>query len=694
MVQYKRAALFNDRIEIMFRRVLLLISFVVFTVCNICGQDNHFLTDSEFFQVLNLDYPGLETVRKHVEKGDYSAAKTSFVEHIKNRTSPKWFVDWRDFSPSTSIKTTKQYVFSYADRHIENEFYAHDAWYKYGDTIDWTADHSFDNYDEWVWELNRHECWLYMSEAFWATGDEKYAKAFVRQLNSWIDQCIVPEKHWTRAGSVWRTLDTGLRMQKNWPDAFYRFLSSSSFDDETIIKMIKSFYNHAIHLRNHYTYNNWLAVEMNGLYVVAGLFPEFRDTEEWRTFAVNKLYEQELELFYPDGSQVELAPFYHTLSVSSIVSVYRFAKLNGYQLPKEFVSRLERAYDCFVKLRMPDGLVPSINDSQWIESKKFLSEGASLFPERKDFEYFASDGKDGVVPSFKSAWMPWAGWYVMRSGWDKDAFYALFEVGPYGAGHQHEDKLSFILYAYGQRLITECGYFSYDKSDWRKYALSSRGHNVVRVDGKDQNRSGLISNEIRTNRVMCNQKPLYNKWKSNRRYDLAEGFYTEGFGDELDSTVTHHRIIKFVKNKYWLVTDIFTPSDTLNHTYDTWFHFNTSSYGIDTNLGIVYSDASNSANVAIISLSGKSRCNVICGQEKPEISGWKAVPGGGNGYHCEPVATPTFSLSGNGVIQESYLFIPFQTNQQMPVVNVKQVSKKKYKVYINNGDCYTVRLQY
>ena len=30
----------------------------------------------------------------------------------------------------------------------------------------------------------------------------------------------------------------------------------------------------------------------------------------------------------------------------------------------------------------------------------------------------------------------------MRSGWDRKALFLGFEVGPFGAGHQHEDKLS------------------------------------------------------------------------------------------------------------------------------------------------------------------------------------------------------------------------------------------------------------
>lgn len=645
------------------------------------------LSDKGFFDVLDLDLPGFEQVKANVQKRDFANAKKEFVIYLKNRKNPKWYFDWRDFSPSDGYKI-KPYVKEYADRHANNELVAHGTWHKYGAKIDWTVDHSYDHYDEWVWQLNIHYCWVNLADAYWATGDEKYAKAFVRQLNSWIDQCSSLSHYWNGVGSVWRPLDAGQRMQRNWPVIFYRFLASSSFDDESIIKMIKSFYQHAVHLRNHPTANNWLTLEMSGLYTVGGLFPEFKEADDWRSFAINTLYEEEQKLFYPDGAEIELTPAYHAVSASSMLAVYRFAMLNGYKLPDGFVDRLESAYELFVKLRMPDGSLPALNDSEWLSSKQYISEGLDLFPNNESFKYFVTDCKQGKSPTYSSVWMPWAGWYVMRSDWSSDAFYALFEVGPFGTAHQHEDKLSFILYAYGTRLITESGYYSYDQSEWRKYAISARGHNVVRVDGKDQNRRALSGRGD----VNLMTNPLNNTWISNKDYDYGEGTYTEGFGPECDNTVTHHRSIKFIKNKCWIVTDTFIPSDNNEHSYDTWFHFSTPSYGVNEDIGIVYSDAQNRANVAIIALSGDSRVRIVKGQNKPEVQGWIPVAGGGNGFHCEPIATPCYHISGSGVIKETYLFIPYQANQPMPVKRVKKLSEKKYRIYLNDGNQYIVKL--
>ncbi len=636
---------------------------------------------------MNLDYPGLETVKLNVERSDFNNAKKEYVTYLKNRTTSKWYFNWRDFAPQKGYKIQPQ-ILEYANRHVNNELLAHGTWYQYGDTIDWTEDHSYDHYDEWLWQLNIHYCWVNLADAYWATGNEKYAKAFVRQLNSWIDQCSSLSHYWNGVGSVWRPLDAGQRMQNNWPTLLYRFFASPSFDGESIIKMVKSFYQHAVHLKNHPTANNWLTLEMSGLYIVGGLFPEFKDADNWRSFAVNKLYEEEQKLFYPDGAEIELTPSYHAVSLSSMITVYRFAELNGYVLPEGFISRLEGAYECFIKLMMPDGLMPAINDSGWMSSRKYILEASDLFPRNKVFKYFATNGKEGVPPSYTSIWMPWAGWYVMRSGWGKDDFYALFEVGPYGSAHQHEDKLSFILYAYGSRLIIESGYYSYDQSEWRKYALSARGHNVARVDGKDQNRYAYIKNR---DSLVCSQ-PLNNIWITNKEYDYGEGTYTEGFGPESDKTVVHGRSLRFEKNKYWVITDTFIPSDSGEHSYDTWFHFPTPSYGIDDNSGVVYSNASNEANIAIVALDKNAIVSVIRGQYSPELQGWLPVAGGGNGFHCEPIATPTYHITGKGVVQAAYVLIPYKANESMPIKEVRQVSRKKYRIYLKNGEYYTVRL--
>lgn len=667
-----------------FVSILLIICLFILGRKDGVGQ---ILTDRDFFNVINLDYPGLEQIKKSVKEGDYGNAKKQYVNYLKQRTSPKWFFNWRDKEKN---KNELWVDLIEAERYVNNEMLSCGTWYSFGKKIDWTSNHSPNNYDEWTWQLNRFYHWTVLGKAYWKNGDETYARAFVSQLNSWIDQCPKPQKKYNDPGSAWRTIETGIRASGNLPNAFYYFLSSPSFDDESILKMLKSFYEHGKHLRIHHskTFTNWLSIEMNGLYTIGVLFPEFKEAEEWINYAVTKAFEQEVNQYYPDGAQIELTPSYHSVSGSSILSIYNLSKLNSRTLPSDFVKRLESTYEYYQKIVMPDGTLPAVNDSYWVDSHKYFVEAADLFEKRDDFKYFKSKGHEGKRPKYKSEWMPWAGWYIMRSGWDKNDMYVFFDVGPFGAAHQHEDKLSFILYAYGSQLVTECGTYAYDTSLWREYAVSARGHNVVRVDGMDQNRNSRRNEET----IKINKTPQTNVWVSNNSYDYGEGEYTEGYGLSLDKTVSHKRSIKFVKNKYWIVTDTYEPSDDNIHTYDTWFHFTTPLYGENKRLNIIYSKASDRANVAIVRLHTGGTSEIVCGQEKPEIQGWLPLSGGENGFHCEPTATPTYHRTGKGVIKETYLFLPYKTGEEMPIINIRKVTERQYKVYLSNGSSYTIKL--
>ena len=662
-------------------RVFLIIFGLLFCI-RVFGQS---VTDQQFFESINLDLDGLQPVKSCILSNDYVNAKKEYIKYLKQRESPVWYFDWD--APDTQKRNTIADL-KEADRYANNELVSCGIWHQFGQIVDWRYDPTNNDYPEWTWQLNRHYDWIVLGSAYWNTGDEKYSKAFVSQLNSWLDQCKCPNDNGYYPRSAWRTLEAGLRMRYSWPYAFFYFLSSPYFDDESVFRMVKSIYEHALFLNKHSTSSQRLSHEMNGLYTVGALFPEFHNADDWRRLSAEKLYEEEVNQFYPDGSQKELAPSYHGTNLSCIVSVYRLAKLNHYQLPNDYVTRLENIYSFYEKLMMPDGRLPSVNDSRWMLGKDNLIEAADIFQDRPDFTYLATRGENGKKPSFTSVWMPWAGWYVMRSGWGYDDFYALFEVGPYGSGHQHEDKLSVILYAYGSRLITECGNYAYDNSQWRDYAVSARAHNVARVDGKDQNRFAVLKEDgVSVNSTACDYK-----WVTKRKYDEGEGYYKEGFGEDSDKSVTHHRILRFVKNKFWLLTDEFIPSDRDLHSYDIWFHFNTEHYKIDTLCNVIYSTEPSSANVAVIRLGNCHDNRVIVGSQSPEVQGWVSDGSSSEGFNCRPVATPIFHNEGVGVVRERFVFIPIPKGKDLRIESIKQLSSRKYRVYMNDGSKYSIRL--
>ena len=339
-------------------------------------------------------------------------------------------------------------------------------------------------------------------------------------------------------------------------------------------------------------------------------------------------------------------------------------------MPKGFVNRLEKAYDYYLKIRMPDGSLPGVNDSDFsYDADSQLKQGLDYFPNRDDYAYVVSKGEKGVEPSFKSLWMPWAGWYVMRSGWDEDALCSFFEVGPFGAGHSHEDKLSLITYGYGNSLLTEGGNYPYDTSEWRKYITSASAHNVTRVDGRYQSRGTRKDEEG----VRYSLVPLVNRWMSNDSFDFGEGWYNEGLGEQHDTTVTQYRALLFIKNLCWIMFDVFTPHDNVEHLYDTFFHLDAPNAEVEERTKSVKAVNPGKSVLQIVPLESQGlSVEIIKGQKNPEYQGWTHdATNGINTYKCREIATPIYKRTVAGQWMEAYVLLPVKYGSSPLIKNIR-----------------------
>jgi len=652
------------------------------------------LSDADFFNALNLDYPGLANVKQAVSEGNYSEAITAWTVYLRNRTNVKWYFDWHDFAKPESRNL--EFDSTDADKVASRYITVCGTPYQFGEEIDWSLNPTDNKYCEWTWQLGRHRQWQDLREGYWATGDERYAQAWANELRSWIIQSPLIDFEGSAEYSHWRTIEAGIRTLYAWSDAFFGFLPSKAFDDELMFWMSKSLYEHATHIRRYHKKNNWFAMEMNGLFHICMLMPEFKQSASWANYAITKMYEDQQIQFYPDGAQIELAPHYHGVSVTNYFEMASIAQLNNYAIPADFLNGMEAAHQCYMNIYMPDGCMPSVNDSDWGDNnglsekdfkrkseiyyardsgnddiRTYLGNISKILPHRTDFLYVATQGAQGTYPAFTSTWMPWAGWYIMRSGWGAKDLYAFYEVGPHSAGHSHEDKLSVILHAYGSRLLTEAGLYAYDTSDMRGYVVSSRAHNVTRVDGMDQNRSALRDNDL----IKHSRQPMANRWITNEEVDFGEGWYDEGFGAYNDSTVTQYRALAFIRKKYWLLIDVFTPTDATEHEYRTWFHLNQPTAQVNQQPFGVSTGNTEAPNLSICPLrTDAPHMEIITGQTEPELIGWVSN---------KPVATPTFTRRQAGQCIEPYLLFPTPVGEALPV---KAVEMKENMLYIEFKD--------
>ena len=500
-------------------------------------MENTRLTDFRFFTAcLDPAVPELAELAPLAEEGRMDEAKRLFAAYVRRTLDPERYLK----GEKERLAPDAEKIAEASRRAMEHTFVSCRVPYTFGEVIDWTANPTYNNYCEWPWQLNRHPEWQSMAEEYILTGDEAIPAEWSRQFMSWAVQAQVPENESGFATICWRTIEAGLRM-KRWTYAIHAFLYA--IDDEVLTVFCKSVWEHGWRLRNFCTSHNWLIMEMAGLCQIALFFPFLRESAEWLAYVHRRLESEIGAQVYPDGMQYELTPGYHQVCVGNYEDVADLIRLHGDEVPPYLYEGLGKMFSVYPKIAAPDFRTPAVNDSGRENAARILKEALLYLPDRSEFRYFASDRAEGEPPAYKSILLEYSGMVIFRSSWEKDALWAYMDASPFGKAHQHEDKLSVQLWAYGHELMPEAGTFDYDTSEMRRYVLSTRGHNTARVDGFDQNR-----------REGYRWLPEDIAKKADVRFDIgesretAEASYDEGYGPD-KIRVRHTRKLIFLKDE-------------------------------------------------------------------------------------------------------------------------------------------------
>lgn len=428
-----------------------------------------------------------------------------------------------------------------------------------------------------TWELNRHQYFLKLGEAYWLTGDEKYAETFVEHLNSWMDQN--PPK----VGINWASsLEIAFR-SISWLWSFHYFKDSPALDSRTFTRAIKLLYLNARHLETYlstyFSPNTHLTGEALGLFYLGTLLPEFKEAARWREKGQCILVEQLETQVRPDGVYFEQSSYYQRYTADFYTHLLILSRVNQRRLSGAVEEKLTALLDHLMYITRPDGTSPLLGDDDGgrlltldrrpaSDFRACLATGAVLFG-RGDYKLVAGspaeetlwllgpeglrvfDGIKAKEPSRQSKAFPAGGYYVMRDGWHPQSNYLLFDCGPHGTdncGHAHADALAIEVTANGQPLLVDPGTHTYTGSEkLRDSFRSSAAHNTLLVDGES---SSLPAGPFSWQSIAKCQ-PL--SWISEERFDYVEGQH-DGY-ERLAEPATHTRSILFLKNDYWLIRD-------------------------------------------------------------------------------------------------------------------------------------------
>ncbi|QZT37281.1 heparinase II/III family protein [Halosquirtibacter xylanolyticus] len=492
---------------------------------------------------LDLSRDGLSEVKVATENGDYDAALSLLTKYYKERS----FVNHLDF-----VDGETPYAFSSSDsmkafNGMKHKFFVHYGYgcLDYGDTINWKHWPVKDN--EIRWQVNRMYWWIPMAKLYHSTKDEKIVDEWIYQYRDWIkDNPLGVDSDIDRYS--WRPLEVARRVQDG-TNLFEYYKSSDRFDASFLLDYLSLYYKQANHVRQNYSeQGNHLLFEAQRMIYAGCYFPEFKDSEKWRQEGISILAKELKKQIFEDGFQYELSPNYHVATIEIFRKALRMAELSGLasEFPKEYKPTIEKMIMSTIKIGMTDLTYPMFGDAKRENEKsmrKKYKRWQHMFPNNPVIAYFATRGKEGVEPEFRSTLMKNCGFFSMRSGWDKDDIALVMKAGPSGHFHCQPDNGTFSLMYKNVLLMPDAGCYVYSggpkvqakRESYRRTDV----HQTLTVDNKNISLGAF-----------------------NKKIDKGINYEVISFDNHSYSNGLHHREIYFVDNKFFLVYDKLTGNIT------------------------------------------------------------------------------------------------------------------------------------
>lgn len=351
---------------------------------------------------------------------------------------------------------------------------------------------------------------------------------------------------------------------------------------------------------------------LTSLFLVSNYFDEFKAAPELSRQTDAALGNFAATMFYADGPMLERSPNYNAGDADKIRMLLQLAGTNASPGILELSDRLAAYERATAFMQMPLGGLPRMASYGGMNPPPLWQDGSVLAGWRTSFRNSVSATSESVaadlylgmldsglpVPSGTSAAFPYAGYYLLRNGWNSRAHCLYFANTPAGNGHAQMDNNGIQVCAFGRTLLSVAGPPPYDSTfvdpsqsaDFTGFASyqgegSSFKVNTVTVDGRSQNEGGVRNPTVTTNTVE-------GRWLTSVAFDYVEGTYKSGYGKSstgywgtsiydaftnstsVVSSVAHTRSVAFLRHPgLWIVTDILAPVDTISHEYRQIWNF-------------------------------------------------------------------------------------------------------------------------
>lgn len=362
-----------------------------------------------------------------------------------------------------------------------------------GSPVDWQAAHL-----PRLWRFNLH----YFNYLYLLDPEEQMALC-----RDWI------KSNPTKSGIGWHPFPTSLRIV-NWCKANF-----------TDAELLKSLYTQAAYLYRGYEAHhpgNHLLENAKALIFAGCFFAGHGEAQAWLEKGL-AIYRRETSIqILSDGGHFERSPMYHALILEGYLDIINLLPPD-HRDRAPFMEAAERMSDFLFSLTKPDGEIALFNDStQEVapQSDELLRYAKKLLP---------------VEPKKRSAFKQ-TGYFVHES---QDIYLIIDggEIAPdFLPAHAHADIFSFELSIRGLPFIVDAGVFEYQEGEMRRFIRSTRAHNTVSVDGKDQ---AECWGSFRVARRFAPYAVSFKKEDGQSRFTGHFDGYAKLIGD----SITHQRFV-------------------------------------------------------------------------------------------------------------------------------------------------------
>ena len=365
-------------------------------------------------------------------------------------------------------------------------------------------------------------------------------------ITSWLDTFST-----SVSSPAWDPYPISLRLL-NWCGFLFDCYRQDILNDIPFLTRVwESIFNQSEHLFRHPEYHllgNHLFENAVALTFVGSCFGG-ADAERWRKKGLSILSVEIPEQILNDGMHFERSPMYHLRILHTLLMLLTIDNADIRSLCEKPARRMLKTLQYIVH---PDDDIALFNDSAlhvYCQASALRSLGLELL---------------GGLPCHtipKGAWaLPDSGYYgVYQPDDDLYVMYDAGDIGPeYIPGHAHGDLFSFEMSLRGHRIFVDSGTFNYRKDRMRAYCRSTRAHNTVSINDKDQSEFWAAF------RVASRAHPSHVLWEPR-----PDGFEISGEHDgykRLPGAPVHQRTFTVSTHPLISIQDIITAHKVVSAT--------------------------------------------------------------------------------------------------------------------------------